>query len=138
MQAKHDQWQTVVVADDNPKILELIGRILGAGFKVIAQVADGEALVEAVVRLQPHAAVVDLNMPGLGGIQAVRRFRRESRTAVVYLTGHTEPDVVQEALAAGGLGYVLKASMAEDLIPAIEAALTGKLFLSPSLKIASA
>ena len=126
--------RTVIIADDNPKILDLIARMLRVEYEVIAQVPDGEALVEAVDRLRPDAAVVDISMPRLNGIQAVRRFKNGSRVAVVYLTGQADPHIIREALEAGGIGYILKASMAEDLIPAIEAALRGEPFLSPSLK----
>lgn len=131
---KRTHQRTVVVADDNPKALALVLRILELRYKVMAQGADGEALVEAVTRLQPDAAIVDIAMPILNGIEAVERFRPTSRTAVVYLTAQNEPVLIRKALAAGGLGYVLKAAAAEDLIPAIEAALIGKTFLSPSLE----
>ena len=131
---KQGRTPTVVVADDDPRILALAALILSSRYEVIAQVADGEALVETVSRLKPDAAVVDIGMPGLNGIQAVRRLKASSPVAVVYLTGQGESALIEEALAAGGLGYVLKVSASEDLIPAVEAALAGKRFLSPSLK----
>jgi DNA-binding NarL/FixJ family response regulator len=123
-----------VIADDHPKALALAARILGSQYEVIVQVPDGEKLVEAVTRLRADVAVVDIAMPGLNGIEAVRRLPEDSHTVVVFLTGQADPDLIQDALAAGGLGYVLKASASEDLLPAVEAALMGKTFLSPSLK----
>jgi DNA-binding NarL/FixJ family response regulator len=123
-----------VIADDHPGVLAMAVRILESEYDVVAQVSDGHALVEAVHRFRADVAVVDIAMPGLNGIEAVRRFRPLSRTVVVFLTGQSDPGLIKEAFSSGGLGYVLKAFASEDLIPAVESALAGERFLSPSLK----
>ena len=125
---------TVLLADDNPRIHRLVAKILGDEFHLLGGAADGEELIEAARRLMPDVLVVDIGMPGLNGIEAVKRLHSWRPPAVVFLTSHGEPSLVAQARAAGGLGYVLKESAVEDLALAIRAALRSESYVSPSLK----
>jgi DNA-binding NarL/FixJ family response regulator len=130
---------TVIVADDQPMFLDIVSRLLARDFDILAAVLDGEALVREVDGQDPEVLVVDISMPILNGIDAVDRIRSKghlnradgARRAVVFLTNHQDEVLVEKAIAAGGLGYVLKSRAALDLLPAIAAARSGARYTSP-------
>jgi DNA-binding NarL/FixJ family response regulator len=122
---------TVVLADDNLAILEHISRILTPNYSILAAVPNGQLAVAAVVKFRPDVAVLDIAMPELDGFEAARQIRQNSTsTQIVFLTMYDDRDYVSAALQAGVLGYVLKSLMLSDLIPAIENALAGHVFVS--------
>jgi DNA-binding NarL/FixJ family response regulator len=122
---------SVLIADDHQPLLDRLAVLLGREFSVIGTVTDGAQLVEAEARLHPDVLVVDISMPGLNGLEATERIRGTgSRAAVVCLTAHAEDDVLEAAWSAGATAYVVKRSLAYDLIPAIHAALAGRRFAS--------
>jgi DNA-binding NarL/FixJ family response regulator len=95
---------------------------------------DGREAIELAQEHRPDVVVMDLNMPGLNGIEATRRILRDSPgTRVIALTGHTDARRVCEALEAGASGYVVKDAAAEELIGAIRAAVAGQTYLSPRI-----
>ena len=107
---------------------------LEADFEIAGTVANGLDLIEAAARLDPDVVVLDITMPGLDGIEAARRLQRAGCHAkLIFLTVHEDPDYVRAGLDAGGAAYVTKARLASDLMPAIQAALAGQRFVSPSL-----
>ena len=122
----------VLIADDNRAILDKVADLLGSQFNVVETVSNGQALLEAATQLDPDLMVVDIAMPTMSGVEAARQLRG-SRARIVFLTVHDEPDYVRECFAAGGAGFVVKSRLASDLIPAIEAALAGHTFVSPSV-----
>jgi len=128
------QQVRVILADDHASVLNSVRRSLEPEFEVIDAVADGERLVDRTLELDPDVVVVDIAMPGMGGIDAVREcLRRGARAHVVFLTGHSEPEFVERALAVGAEGDVLKAQAAVELPKAIAAVVAGQRYLSPSL-----
>ena len=91
----------------------------------------GEEMVAEAIRLKPDVIVADIAMPQLSGIDAARELRREGFIAkLVFLTIYSEDEFINACVAEGALGYVMKAHMKTDLIPAIRAALAGRLFIS--------
>jgi DNA-binding NarL/FixJ family response regulator len=121
----------VLVADDHQTLLDRVVAILDGEFAVIGTVSDGVTLIEAEAALRPDVLVVDVCMPGMSGIEAADHIRRRgSQAAVVCLTAHSEREVLEAAWDAGALGYVSKASLVHDLVPAIRAALEGRRFVS--------
>jgi DNA-binding NarL/FixJ family response regulator len=124
----------VLLADGHTVVRATVCALLEPEFDVVASVADGPALLDAVRRLRPAAVVTDLDLPGLGGFGAVARLTREIPEAgVVLLTNHAEPGLESAGRSAGVRGYVLKPRAAEELVPALRAALDGRYYVSAAV-----
>jgi CheY-like chemotaxis protein len=115
-------------------MLDAVSSLLSDDFRLVAAVTDGRQAVEAVGRLDPDVAVLDITMPGLDGFRTAQALQRAgSRAKVVFLTLHDGDEYVEAALRSGAKGYVLKARMDADLQSALRHALAGRSFL-PSLR----
>ena len=126
----------MLLADDHPAMLALTAAALAAEYLVVGSVGDGCALLAEAERLHPDVIVLDITMPRLDGIQAAAQLLRSQHPArLVFLTVHEDADFARAALDAGGLGYVLKARLASDLLPAIRAALADRRFISPTISV---
>jgi DNA-binding NarL/FixJ family response regulator len=124
----------VLLADDHPAMLALTTAALAGEYLVVGSAGDGRELLAEAELLHPDVIVLDITMPQLNGIEAARQLRRSHTHArLVFLTVHEDADFAQAALDAGGLGYVIKARLASDLLPAVRAALADRRFISPSL-----
>jgi DNA-binding NarL/FixJ family response regulator len=124
----------ILLADNDPEILETVGQILEEEFEIVAALENGERVVETVADLDPDLLVLDISMPGLNGIEATSRLRESgARAKVIILTVHEDPDFVEAAFSVGAFGYVLKHLLATDLLQAIREVLLGRRFCSPSL-----
>jgi DNA-binding NarL/FixJ family response regulator len=121
----------VVLADDHEDILDEVCRLLTPEFEVVDKVKDGIALIQAAAKFRPDAAICDLHMPGLDGIECgARILRRGLSKAVIVLTMYNAPGLVEKALQEGIQGYVLKVDASEELVPAIYAVVRGGTYLS--------
>ena len=126
---------SILLADDDPSVLEALSRMLSPEFKIVGKVTDGVSLVAEARRLSPDVMIVDIAMPHLSGIEAARELKKcPVRGVVVFLTVFQDSSFVEEARALGAMGYVLKSSADRDLIPAIHEALQGRFFQSPWLR----
>ncbi|MBZ5490926.1 MAG: response regulator transcription factor [Acidobacteriia bacterium] len=124
----------VILVDDNPEFLERTRTLLMQDFHVIASFDDGHALIAAWSELKPDIVVSDISMPPLSGLVLARKLTEQGYSGpIVFLTIHNERDFVTAALAAGASGYVLKSHMTSELIPALNAVLSGEKFFSASL-----
>lgn len=125
------QRPRLLIADDHEEFLEEVSRLLAGDFDLVGVARDGVELVERARKLKPDAVVTDFKMPRLTGIAAGRQLL-ESRVclSIVLLTMYRDPQLVRDALDAGIRGYVLKEKAGEDLIPALQHALTGETFVS--------
>jgi len=122
----------VLVADDHVPLRDRIVALLSQDFQVVGTARDGQTLIETEALLQPDVVVVDISMPDMSGLEAAARMRsRGSRAALVYITAHRDGEILDAAVGAGALGFVAKTFLAEDLVPAIHAALAGRRFVSP-------
>ncbi len=121
----------ILLADDHLAVLQRVTTLLQSVFDVVGSARTGREMVSEAARLNPDVIVVDISMPELSGIEAVQELRKSGSTAkVVFLTIHSEDEFVQACFAEGALGYVVKGHMKADLIPAINAALSGRPFVS--------
>jgi len=121
----------VLAADDHSRILSAVNALLKGSFDVIGLYPDGRAALEATLKLQPDLLVLDVSMPGMSGIEVASELkRRGNHTPIVFLTVHEDARVLAGCLAAGGLGYVVKELMDTDLIPAVNEALAGRVYVS--------
>jgi two-component system nitrate/nitrite response regulator NarL len=117
----------VLLVDDHPPLLAAIRRLLAAEFDVVGEASDGAEGIRLARVLQPDVLVIDLAMPRVGGIEAIRQIQAaHSGLAIVALTVLSDPAVRAAALEAGARGYVLKSQAGSDLIPAIRGALAGE------------
>lgn len=125
---------TVVVADDHPILLAGLVKLLEPEYDVVGTATDGIAAIDTTDHLRPDLLVIDVSMPRLNGLDAIRRVRAANPAIrIVVLTIHTGPSYVAAALEAGANGYVVKQSVAEDLMEALATALAGGTYRSPSI-----
>jgi DNA-binding NarL/FixJ family response regulator len=123
----------VAVADDNADFLNKFISVLETEFDVVATATDGNSALESIRSCAPDVAVLDLEMPGLDGIEVTRELSKHNpRPAVVICTVEKDPDVIEAAREAGALGYVFKPRMAKDLIAAVKSVARGQPFVSPA------
>jgi len=126
----------VILADDQKEILRAIIVALKDEFRVVGTAENGTEAVDLTTRLCPDVLVLDVCMPVENGISAAYHLRDlGSTTKVVFLTVNQDPDFVEAAMSAGALGYVLKQSLAAELVPAIWSAMHGNVFISPSIHL---
>jgi DNA-binding NarL/FixJ family response regulator len=125
----------VLLADDHRIVREGLRALLEkAGHIVVAEAADGHEACKRARKLQPNVAVVDLSMPLLNGVDAIREIQRISPgTRSILLTMYADRPYVLQAMQAGARGYVLKSQAAGDLIRAIQEVLRGAVYLSPTI-----
>jgi DNA-binding NarL/FixJ family response regulator len=124
----------VVLADDHQQMIAIVRGTLGEGFEVVGAVEDGKQAVNAVLTLDPDALVIDISMPILNGLQAAKQLQTANcRTKIIFLSIYDGPDFRDAAFSAGAAGYVIKARLSTDLIPAIHEAILGQISVSGSL-----
>lgn len=127
---------TILLVDDHAILRQGLRRILESypDFTVVAEAASGLEAVDLARELLPDVAIVDVGMAGLNGIEATAQIlRRSPRTAVLILSMHNDERYVTRALKAGAIGYLLKDSVEEDLVQAIQSARDGREFFSPAV-----
>jgi CheY-like chemotaxis protein len=102
--------------------------------QVIGEASDGVEAVQKAQQLQPDLILLDIGLPLLSGIEAARRIRMISpKSKILFVSENLSWDIAEAALAAGGLGYVVKSNAARELLPAVAAVLRGEQFLGTSL-----
>ncbi len=124
----------VVIAEDHQLVRQGIVALLDRApdIEVVGEAEDGYRAVELVSEMKPDVLVMDVSMPGRNGLETLEHLKTlEVKVAVVILTMHAEAAVKQRALDAGASGYVVKGSIADDLIRAIQIANQGGIFVAP-------
>ena len=115
----------VVVAEDEALIrLDLVEMLTEAGYEVVGQAGDGETAIAITEREKPDLVVMDVKMPKLDGISAAERIANQRIAPVVILTAFSQRDLVERARDAGAMAYLTKPFTIEDLMPAIELAVS--------------
>ena len=113
----------VLVAEDEALIrMDLVETLAELGFEVVASVGDGRSAVEAAGRTAPQVALLDIKMPDMDGLAAASQIIALKSTAVVMLTAFSQPELIQRAVAAGAMGYLVKPFKPEELRAALTVA----------------
>ncbi|WP_099333016.1 ANTAR domain-containing response regulator [Actinomyces minihominis] len=115
----------VLVAEDETLIrLDIVEILSAAGYEVVGEAADGQEAIDLALELEPDVCVLDVKMPKVEGITAAEQILKEIPTAVVMLTAFSQKELVQRAAEVGAMAYVTKPFGPNDLIPAVEIALS--------------
>jgi two-component system invasion response regulator UvrY len=102
--------------------------------KVIAEAESGEQAIQRFVEFKPHVVVMDITMPGIGGLEAIERIlAKDSSAKILVLSAHEDSVHPKRVLNAGAMGYLTKRSAAEEMIKAIRVVATGKKYLEASV-----
>jgi len=125
----------IVIADDHTMMCAGLKRLLEPEYEVLGTVADGRALMKAAAELKPDLVLVDIGMPLLNGLDAVRELKKVMPTVkVIFLTMDSDPDIASEALRIGAAGYLLKNSEEAELLQAVRGALRGMSYVTPKIR----
>jgi DNA-binding NarL/FixJ family response regulator len=122
----------ILVVDDYEPFRRFVCSTLSkkTEWQIIGEASDGLEAVQKAVELQPDLIVLDIGLPNLNGIEAARRIRKLSpESKILFVSQESSADIVQEALASGALGYIVKAHAASELLPAVQAILEGRQFV---------
>ena len=131
-----DTRRKIVIAEDHTILRAGLRALLAAqnGLEVIGEAGDGREAIRKVDTLQPDLLLIDLSMPKLNGIDAIREIKSQHpEIKIIVLTVHKSDEYIISALKAGANGYMLKDASQNELLLAIDYVLNGKTFLSPSI-----
>jgi DNA-binding NarL/FixJ family response regulator len=126
----------ILLADDHEVVRAGLRALLEeqSGWEVVAEAVDGRDAVEKASKLKPDAVVIDIAMPSLNGLEAVRQIvKAVPNTKVLVLTMYDSDPLIQQVLQAGARGYLLKSDAGRDLVSAIEALRRNKTFFTPKV-----
>ncbi len=119
---------TVSIVEDNDQLRGTLARVIGRaeGFQFLSQYANAEAALEAVPKERPNVVLMDINLPGLNGVECVRQLKQlVPQTLVVMLTAYEDTENIFNSLAAGASGYLLKRTKSAELLDAIRDVIKG-------------
>jgi DNA-binding NarL/FixJ family response regulator len=123
------------LADDHTLVSEALVRLLEPRFEVVGKVADGQTLLKTAREGKPDVVIVDIAMPVLNGLDAARYLREEMPACkLIFLTMTHDADLAREALRIGASGYLLKTSAGWELLEAVDSALRGRQYVTPTLR----
>jgi DNA-binding NarL/FixJ family response regulator len=124
----------ILLADDHKIVLDGLRSLLEPEFMLVGAVEDGRSLVSAAQQLHPDVIVVDISLPLLNGIEAVRQIKKtDNQVKVIFLTMHPDVTYAIRAFEAGASGYVLKHSASSELLTAIQEAIRGRKYVTPMI-----
>ena len=127
---------TIVLVDDHAVVRAGVRRLLEQEplFEVIGEAESGEKAYQTFGELKPDVMVMDLSMPGMGGLEAIRRIlMRYEKAKILVLSMHEDLSFANQALKLGAKGYLTKNTLADDLVKSIETVTQGDVFLSDEI-----
>jgi DNA-binding NarL/FixJ family response regulator len=126
----------VLLADDYEPWRRCVSALFlkHTGFKIISEASDGPEAIQMAEELRPDLVLLDISLPKLNGVEAASQIRKvDPTTKIVFISAYKDSDAVQMVLSNGADGYVLKWEVTRELLPAIEAALRGRKFITAQL-----
>ena len=127
---------TVMLVDDHAVVRAGYQMLLKSSpdIEVVAEAESGEAAVKIYAEISPDVVVMDLSLPGIGGLEAIRRIiARENKARILVFSMHEDVIFVEQALQAGALGYLTKSSAPQALIEAVKKLANGEKYIDPHL-----
>ena len=127
---------TVLIVDDHPLFRSGLRQVItdDPRFELVGETGDGELALQLIKEQKPDVAVLDVNLPGVSGLEIARRLQeKHSPSRVIMLTMHKEEDLCNRALDNGAMGFVLKENAVEEIVKAVAAVAEGGHFLSSSV-----
>ena len=127
---------TIVLVDDHAVVRAGVRRLLEQEplFEVIGEAESGEKAYQILAELKPDVMVMDLSMPGMGGLESIRRIlMRYEKAKILVLSMHEDLSFANQALKLGAKGYLIKNALADDLVKSIETVSNGEVFLSAEI-----
>ena len=124
----------IFIADDHSVLRAGLRALLEAepDMRVVGEAEEGESCIRQVAALQPDVVLLDINMPGMNGLEALKRLREQAPDSrALILTMHDDAGYLRQALALGGAGYVLKQAAGDELLMAIRTVHSGGVYLHP-------
>jgi DNA-binding NarL/FixJ family response regulator len=128
---------TILIADDHTLVRETWSFILNTDerFQVIAESGSGEEAVELAKQLRPHIVIMDINLPGMNGIEATQQIRKYSPASrILGVSLHTQPTYARKMIQKGAMGYVTKNSSREEMFKAIMEVQAGRRYICDEIK----
>jgi DNA-binding NarL/FixJ family response regulator len=128
----------IVLADDHPVVRKGLKLSIeeDVRLKVVAEAGDGEAALALIKQFSPHLALLDIDMPKLGGLGVAKEVGRLGlETKIIFLSFHKDEDFFREALEMGGKGYLLKDSATEEIVTAINTVVAGQVYMSSAIAL---
>jgi DNA-binding NarL/FixJ family response regulator len=125
-----------LAVDDHPSVRQGLGLMFGseADLELVGTAETGEDALEAIEREQPEVVIMDVRLPGIDGISALKRISQMAPSVkTVVFSAYGDKRLLSDAISAGARGYVMKGSPPEDLLRAVRAVTSGKPFVDPSL-----
>jgi DNA-binding NarL/FixJ family response regulator len=125
-----------LAVDDHAAVRQGLALMFGGvdDLELIGTVEDGEHVIEAIERLKPEVVIMDVRLPGIDGISAVKRIQQAAPSVhTVMFSAYGDKRLLSDAIAAGARGYVMKGSPPEDLLRAVRTVSSGRAFVDPSL-----
>ena len=124
-------WR-ILIADDHVLVLEALCGILEREYKIAGTAKDGREAVEKALELEPDLVILDVSMPGMNGIEAMRQIRAAGCAAkIIFVTQQIDPEYIRAAFEAGAMGYVAKQSASSELLLAARMAMSGRYYVTP-------
>lgn len=126
----------VLIVDDHPLFRQGLRQVVDADarFELIGEAGDGEGALRLILEKKPEIAVLDVNLPGLSGLEVARRLQgKRLPTRLIVLTMYKEEETFNRALDVGVMGFVLKENAVEDILNSLVAVAAGQHYLSPSI-----
>lgn len=130
-----DKRLRVLLAEDDPAMRQRLCDLLAKEHDVVGAVDDGQSILDCAGELKPDMIVLDISMPGLNGLAVAQALRKLlPQVPILFVTQHSQPLYLEEALRGGAAGYVLKRHVVRELSTAVQQAHSGRRYVSPSLQ----